>query len=396
VETNKVITLILDKITGELTVEDSVVLDAWQDADPGNRELLDRLSDFSELSQDLTMYGAYDTEQVSRKIEKLLAANKINLTTQVSTKMREASGISFLIRNAAAVILLAVTFYYFFSKGDKVSGPQNVEATNHMPPGMSKAVLTLSNGQTVALQSAEKELIREEGQTIRNKAGQLTYGTGTKVVYNTLNTPRGGQFRIRLSDGTAIWLNAASAIRYPTSFTGAERLVEVEGEVYFEVAPDKLHPFIVRGMRDSIKVTVTGTHFNVNTYKDDGSLKITLLEGRVKVAVAGKEKILLPGEQAQSFNNNIHIQENVDVEEIMAWKNGQFIFGEKESIEAIMKQLARWYDIDVAYNGKVTQYFWGSMSRSSDGIAVLKMLEETGAVKFEVTGRKVIVSPAKK
>ena len=225
--------------------------------------------------------------------------------------------------------------------------------------------------------------------------GQIVYkGSSNEITYNTLINPRGSKvIQITLSDGTKVWLNSESSMRYPTAFTGSERVVEVTGETYFEVAKNPVMPFHVR--KDGMEVTVLGTHFNLNTYAEEFDMKVTLLEGAVQVTSGEKDMVQLkPGEQSQLNNDGqLTMVKSVDMEGVMAWKNGKFDFGEKTDIGTIMRELARWYKLDLEYKGQFYHHFGGSISRDVNLSQVLKVLEATGGVHFEVSGNKVVVKP---
>ncbi|MDH7464143.1 FecR family protein [Chitinophagaceae bacterium 26-R-25] len=309
---------------------------------------------------------------------------------------------------AASVALIVGLGLYSLLPGGKphvtAVFPEAKKTKNDAMPGGNKAVLTLADGSQIILDSAKDGIITKQGnvKVIKLNNGQIVYNgssnQATEVQYNTINTPKGGQYKIILSDGTEAWLNAASAIRYPTAFSGTSREVEISGEVYFEVTKNKHQPFTVKKMNDASTIQVLGTHFNVNAYDDETEIRVTLLEGKVKVAKGNDQNILKPGQQARIINSpsgdgTIKVLNNVDLDEIMAWKNGKFDFGEKASIEDIMLQMARWYNIEVEYKGKVTQHFCGTISRNVNASQVFKMLEATGGVKFKMEGNKVIVRP---
>jgi ferric-dicitrate binding protein FerR (iron transport regulator) len=197
-----------------------------------------------------------------------------------------------------------------------------------------------------------------------------------------------------LSDGTKVWLNAASSLRFPTAFVGSERKVEMTGEGYFEVAHNDKKPFLVRA--GGMDVEVLGTHFNINAYEDEEAVKTTLLEGKVRASAGHDQAVVLkPGEQARLSQSNAQLStlNNINVEEVIAWKNGKFQFGEAMDIGMVMRQLSRWYDLDVVYDGKVTGHIGGTISRNVKISEVLKMLEMTGAVHFVIRNREVIVKP---
>ena len=317
---------------------------------------------------------------------------------------------------AAAVIIVLLTAgsYFIFTKR-QVKQTAAIETTqefknNDVAPGGNKAVLTLANGAQIILDSAGNGALTQQGNTkiIKLDNGQLSYnslnGSQTlpdKVFYNTISTPRGGQYQVVLADGSKVWLNAASSLRFPTSFAAKEREVELTGEGYFEVAHDATKPFKVSV--NGIEVRVFGTHFNINAYNDEATIKTTLLEGSVKVGKGSASKVIRPGEQAQiendgnALNPKIMVQA-VDVDAAVAWKNGRFIFHGND-IQSVMRQLARWYDIDVNYQGNVTdEEFVGVINRSRyENISeILDMLEKTRTVSFAISGRNVTVMPFKK
>ena len=300
----------------------------------------------------------------------------------------------------AAILLLFVSIVFF-----KVyTGKQNL--ANDVAPGGNKAVLTLADGSKIILDHASKgNLAQQAGvQVIKASNGQLVYtiketADAGKVpagnLTNTISTPRGGQYQVNLPDGTRVWLNAASSLKFPLRFTGLkERKVELKGEAYFEVEKDASRPFIVQS--DQQTVQVIGTHFNINSYGDELNTKTTLLEGAVKVtALKGPEEVqafLKPGQQARvSSSSKLIDVKRVDPMTEIAWKNGQFFF-ENESIENIMKQISRWYDVEVVYEDDVTgKTVWGSVTRYTNVSKVLSILELTGEIHFKVEGRRIIV-----
>jgi ferric-dicitrate binding protein FerR (iron transport regulator) len=223
----------------------------------------------------------------------------------------------------------------------------------------------------------------------------LSYNTlknkSSEVLYNTISTPRGGQYELMLSDGSKVWLNAASSLRFSASFVGKERKVELLGEAYFEVAKNAAMPFKVKV--HGMEVEVLGTHFNINSYDNESMIRTTLLEGSVKINKNNSSSLLKPGQQAQMNKaGEIKIINNVDVEEAIAWKEGKFQF-DKADIHDIMRQLARWYDVDVEYKGTVSSHFGGTISRDVNLSQVLNMLHLTGEVNFQIQDKKVLVMP---
>ncbi len=299
---------------------------------------------------------------------------------------------------AAAVILVLITAGIILWQQRMPAPPQISQ--QHAPlilPGSNKAVLVLADGSAVTLDSAGRQVIQQGQTTVSQQGGRLVYKAGSDdalVSYNTLRTPKGGQFRLTLPDGTGVWLNAASSITYPTAFKGKERKVTVSGEVYFEVAANAALPFMV-AVNGGTDIQVLGTQFNINAYADEASINTTLLQGSIKVvAGAGKSAVLQPGQQARTGGaNELRVLDNADTEQAVAWKNGVFNFNGKDLTE-VMRQLARWYDIEVVFAGKAPQRkFGGEIQRSLPLAEVLEILE-TMDIKFKIENeKKVIVLP---
>ena len=305
---------------------------------------------------------------------------------------------------AIFILLLSGAYLLFFKKNEKgiakIDQPKPVQ--NDIAPGGNKAVLTLADNSVIVLDNAQNGTLAQQGNSKISKLddGQLAYnasGETKEVLYNTISTPKGGQYQMTLSDGSKVWLNAASSIHFPVAFAGKERKVEITGEAYFEVAKNPEQPFKVllvspSGGGGGMSVEVLGTHFNINSYADESAVKTTLLEGAVKITKDNNVQMLLPGQQAQLYSNGqILLQKNIDVEEVVAWKNGKFIFNNAD-IKTIMQQLEKWYDITVEYKSKLTEeQFVGVISRSVNISEILKMLEKTKAVAFEISGKNIIV-----
>jgi transmembrane sensor len=301
---------------------------------------------------------------------------------------------------AAAIFLFlasSVLFLKYRNNADVYTSNKKSAINQDRLPGTNKAVLTLSDGRTIILDSAGNGMLAQQGKTsiIKKNDGQLVYNPGAaqsnEVVYNLLQTPRGGQYKITLPDGSKVWLNASSSLRYPVIFAGKDRRVEITGEAYFEVAKDASRPFRVQ--LNNMEVEVLGTHFNINGYADEDAVRTTLLEGKVKVLVSDQSKYLQPGQQAQlKTSGKIAIVDDVNLDETVAWKDGNFQF-ENSDIKAVMRQLARWYDVEVSYEGTVNKHFIGNISRDVKLSQVLSMLQQTGEVKFKIEGNKLFVMP---
>lgn len=309
---------------------------------------------------------------------------------------------------AAAIIIIFISgsLYFALNKvklttNNDLSKIQNLDIL----PGTDKAILTLSDGSKVVLDNQSAANISDhDGLKIsKTTNGQLIYtilnhdlGDKKTISYNTIQTPKGGQYQIILPDGTKVWLNAASSLKYPEVFIGNERKVELTGEAYFEVAKNKAKPFHVKSGSQDLEVL--GTHFNVNSYLDERTIKTTLIEGSVKVSNNKSFKILKPGEQSiagVSENSIIQLVSNVDTDDETAWKNGLFQFSNEE-LKTILNQLERWYDLKIDYSSVPNKRYNGMVPRKAKLSEVLKMLELTGNIKFEIEeGRNLKVLQGK-
>jgi ferric-dicitrate binding protein FerR (iron transport regulator) len=297
---------------------------------------------------------------------------------------------------AAAIILLLIgtgTLWWIFHRIKPEVAQAYIKIQNDALPGGNRALLTLSNGQTIVLDSVHIGKIASQGNAdiIKKDSGILAYSRGeqaaTETSYNILSTPRGGEYQLMLPDGTLVWLNAASSIKYPTAFIGKDRTVEVKGEAYFEVKHDVGKPF--RVMAGSELIEDLGTAFNVNSYSDEASLNTTLIQGSIQINHA---EILKPGEQSQmSKDGRIKITNKVDLEAVMAWKNGRFQFN-YAPLPDVLRQLGRWYDVDIQINGDLSsKKVWGKMQRDLNLSEVLDGLRDIG-VHFRIEGKKLMVT----
>lgn len=311
---------------------------------------------------------------------------------------RRSSFIRYSVSIAASLLLL-LTGYYFADKFYDF-GLQSSSVSRDISPGGEKAILTLADGSIVKLENSKDSTLLDRGGslTIKVQDNKLVYKNevkGREVKYNLLSTPRCGEFQMVLPDGTNVKLNAESSIKFPDNFSLKERRVMITGEVYFEVA--KLadnKPFVVV-CGDRARVEVLGTHFNINSYENESSIKTTLVEGSVKVisSITNSSIIITPGQQASVADDGSVSVNEVDIDEAIAWKNGKFIF-EKADIQTIMRQLARWYNVEVEFKAEFTQYFGGAISRKVNISKILEMIETTGDVQFEL--RDSIVTVYKK
>ncbi len=429
--------LLQQQITAALTPQEQQELDLFL-TDEGNRD------HFTSVVANMLAQQSPVTDLPShwRNIpDRILAMDKPAPVKRLNQR-------KWLAAAAAILILLMAGAAFWFSRNTVTSTEQlALQPMPHIAPGSNKAILTLADGSTIPLDSNGRQLIRQGNTAVRQTGGILHYednednrgsegyedngsnknndnnknnqGNGSNnnknndnnrnnqgykdsknnaynqaskhnpnlaISYNTLTTPRGGQFQVRLPDGSVAWLNAASSLRYPTLFNGAQRLVQVTGEVYFEVAANAAQPFVVQSR--GLEITVLGTHFNVNTYKDDGALHVTLLEGAVKVKGDGAPVILHPGQAAAIGGNSGISVTQADVEQTMAWKNGFFVF-RGASLEIVLNQLSRWYNLDVAYTADLkAKRFIGKMPRSYSLEEISAVLKESG-VYITIAGNKM-------
>jgi ferric-dicitrate binding protein FerR (iron transport regulator) len=379
--------LIIKHMQETLSAGEKNELDEWIAASHKNKLLFQKLTDVGTLKNELFIFESISTANAWNRIK-----HTINPPALVSIKKSYRKWWA-----AAAVIFLlagtALTYKLYWEPG-KTNAP--VQAANNLQimPGGDKATLQLADGSIIFLDSTANGKVTEQGSVQVSKMnGQLSY-TGSspgpeEIVYNTIRTPRGGQYRLLLSDGSAIWLNAASSLKFPVAFGGKERKVEVTGEAYFEIAKNPSMPFKVI-IPEKGEVEVLGTRFNINAYSDEEVVNTTLLEGSINVSSAnGKAVQLMPGQQAK-MDNSISIQNNVNTDEIIAWKTGWFNFDHTD-IFSIMRQVSRWYDVDVVFQeqpGKKT--FSGIVSRNNKISEVLKIMEKAG-VTFRIEGKKITV-----
>lgn len=297
--------------------------------------------------------------------------------------------------SVAAVLALTLGMMGYFVNRQKAA-PVTPLVTDVTAPGSTKATVRLANGETIALDSllSGTLAVQEDGKLIKNANGQLVYkaqatATSHAPVYNTLDNPRGSRVvDMTLADGTHIWLNAGSSVTFPVAFTGSERNIQLKGEAYLDVSHNADKPFIVQ--TGDLVIRVLGTGFNVDAYEGAEPVKVTLLKGAVKLSNKNASSLLKPGQQA-SIKGQIRVSNDVDLDDVLAWKNNKFTF-DNSTIQQIMRQLERWYDIEVVYQGvPTTETFVGSISRDVKLSQILSLLSETNAVHFEQQGKSVIV-----
>ena len=395
----RIATLIIKQWRGELTVEETIELEQWAGESLSNRELLQQLTHDETLRQELINY--YEAENARDAIWKKIDRATAESTPVIPFPVQHTKRYRYLAAAVTTAAVLTTVAYFWLQNKPRPATKQVAQTTiNDVMPGGNKAILKLSDGKTIVLDNAQNGLLAEQGAVqIEKQEGELSYiasTPATTISYNTLATPAGGQFQIKLPDGTRVWLNASSSITYPTAFVGNERRVTITGEGYFEVAKDASKPFKVTiqstiGEKRPAEVEVLGTHFNINAYDDEAAIKTTLLEGKVKIAKEQSTAILKPGQQAQINNQGkLQVKNDASMEQVIAWKNGEFLF-ESADISTLMRQVARWYDIEIIYpEGKPTDKFSGKIGRNVNLSQLLKILEYS-EVRFELKGRTLFV-----
>jgi len=378
-------------LEGSCTPEEAAALYNWLKSSDAHRPLLARLQqEFEQVINAPHEVPAAVSDRIEARLLQNISRNKV---VPLRNPWRWAAVASILM------LLLAGSVYWFYKTDKSHNIASNMALNkksvigNDVAPGTNKAVLTLADGTTVELDSAGNQVLQQGKTTVQQRNGRLEYaaqGKGEAIGYNILVVPRGGQFNIVLPDGSHVWLNAASRLKYPTAFTGKERVVELQGQGYFEIAHNADHPFIVDV--NNTQVQVLGTRFDIMAYPDEQSLNTTLLEGAVRVQRGERQQLLKPGQQSvleyATGQMSVH---TADIDQAIAWKSGFFEF-DNAGMNVIMRQVARWYDVEVAYgNENSNRLFGGRISRNLPLSEILHMLEANGA-KFSLEGRRLTVT----
>lgn len=347
-----------------------------------------------ELKKDKDPFAAFDPGAKQEMEQEIKARLLESIQTEgaVVRPLKDRRNTGFNWRVAAAILLVCgAAGYWLFLNQKNAPGTTTAQVDQQTPHNIDRAVLKLANGQEIILDSAQGNIIQDKQLTVHNDSGTLNYkGNAAAPEYHTLSTPRGAQYKLQLPDGTQVWMNAASSIAYPTVFTGSNRDVTITGEVYFEVARNKAMPFRVK-VNDMV-VEVTGTHFNINAYSDEPYLATTLLEGGVKVIRNNDTVTLSPGDQSIIMSDGTigGVRTAPNLDETMSWKKGYFHF-ESANLETILRQLSRWYDINITYEGAApTDKYFVIVKRNISLSAVLKALQANN-VQFSMEGKTLKV-----
>jgi transmembrane sensor len=404
---NRIKTLILKHLRSELSEPEQQELDAWLSADPGNQALFDEINDPTRVGEVLAKMDAVDEEGAFARVQLATAAQTNELTPETKNRLPR-----FLLAAALILILAGATILTIKSLNHHTPAVATTPILKHdAAPGTAKAILTLSTGHQILLDSLNQDTILTEGASVvAGKRGILAYNPGNDasvaITYNTLTTPRGGQYQLTLPDGTHVWLNAASSITYPTAFTEDERVVKITGEAYFEVAHDPGHGF--RILTPTAAVQDIGTSFNVNSYSDETDVTATVLTGKVKFIPAPASfaqhaptlashtvMLLSAGEQARMGpQGTLTGVDHPDLTQALAWKNGLFAFTNAD-LPTVMRQLSRWYNVDVKYEGTIPKdkyEFNGKIGKTLTLDQVLKILTRT-QVNYTIEGNQLTIKP---
>lgn len=374
--------LIARFLKGKLSPTESESLEKWLNEDKENRKLLESFRDNESVQKDLDFFSSVDVDQ---------AWQKVAVKTQ-----HKANRILPLLSGCAAAILLII-LYFVSDPWSRLKSPDAVSSAvlikNDIAPGNNMASLRMADGSVIKLDTVAKSVREKDGTLIAIRDGQLKYmaantnNDDSSVLTNELRTPAGGTYQMLLPDGSKVWVNSLSSLKFPTKFSGKERLVVLTGEAYFEVAHDRSMPFKV--LVNGTEVEVLGTHFNISAYGN--AVRTSLAEGAVRVTKLGLQRSITPGEQAVAEGGNIAVSA-ANIDKALAWKDGMFWF-EEDNMGEIMEQVARWYNVEISYRGEASpKRFTGNVRRQAKLSQVLQMLNLVSGAGFEIDGRKVIVN----
>lgn len=383
--------VILKYLQKDISPEQEALLKDWLLKSEHNKKLFEELQDNDSLIAEMKRYN----ESIARTESAKLRA--VEEAFPKSSKVKRMSWFRYAVA-AVLLIMLGGGYYLFFkSKPDKVKQEEVVAKAQHdVEPGQFKAKLTLADGSVLVLDSfSNNRLVQQGGTNVYTRDGELIYNPAKskedkEIFHNTLTTARGESYKLILPDGSKAWLNAASSVRFPVSFTGNERRIEITGEVLMEVVSNKTKPFIVSVNNTEVKVL--GTVFNVNSYEEENGIITTLVEGKVLLTKGSKSLVLTPGQQAQvTEEGNMELDKEADIDKATGWQRGLFVF-KGDDVKTVMNQLARWYDVKVIYKGEIKDKFYAVIKRNQSASNVLYALEQSSG-HYKIDGNTIIVSP---
>ena len=380
-EAHRVAHLIAGYIRGTLSKNEHDELDVWICENDDNMQLFEKLTDEKNMEEAVKWMEAVDTEKALEEKKKQIIFNKAPVRRM---------WLRILPYAVAASLIIAIGLFLFQSPVKKDDLPGVLSNTPDILPGSDKATLTLEDGSVILLSTIANDTSINDQVKVLQKQGELVYTEqmhDNNMAYHTLTIPRKGQYKLILPDGTKVWINAESSLRYPISFSDKERKLFLTGEAFFEVAKDKAKPF--RVVVNDVTVEALGTSFNINSYSNEPYISTTLIEGSVLVSNGRAENILKPGQQANVSANDFTIA-NVEVDNLIAWKNNQFKFADAP-LDVIMRQIARWYDAEIVYENTSTDHFNAEIPRDVPVSKLLHILELTKRVHFKIENNKIVV-----
>jgi transmembrane sensor len=379
--------LIRKHLDQTLTAEEAVEMESLRREDPDHDRWFDNLTEPDELVNGLNEIESVNVDRGWERLQSAMKAHEqLAKTRNIPSRWKLAAVLT------GAILITGILLWQLAGTGKSAPSPAE-QLTTLIKPGQDKAYLVLADGREILLDSAGNgSLIIQGNMQVVKQGDVLSYKKADQQaspVYNTIRTPKGGQFKIELSDGSRVWLNAASSLRFPTNFAGTHRIVQLTGEAYFEVKSNPKRPFTVEV--GSLKVNATGTRFNINAYPDENGILTTLAEGNVRVRSINSDVSLKPEQEVLTEpNGTMSPVRSADMETRLAWTNGKFIFNGAD-VPAIMRQIGRWYDVDVRYLGPVKgETFTGMVSRQSDITRVLRIME-VGGIRFRIEKNVIMV-----
>lgn len=389
--TDRIVNLLKKYILQDISSEELVELNQWCERHPEYRTLLSELSDQSKLEQ---TYHQYKEPKIGQSLSYESVWQQIESSSPAISKRKTKQFKKWLSIAASLLVVVSCTWLlgknHFFQQEQVKVNLSSTKVGNDIVPGTTKAQLTLNTGRKINFSGNVSDMEVDQGKVYYTEGDRRVEFSLLNASVNTLIVPKGGEFKVRLPDGSLVWLNASSSLQFPSQFTGSKREVKLTGEAYFEVQKNEKQPFIVQSRQQELRVL--GTSFNVKSYQDDQETTTTLVEGKVAVYTLNKasSSLLLPGEEANIGQNQHFNVHKADLNKALSWQRGEFVFN-RTSVYEVMKQIARWYDVEVAYaHGMPEEYFTGQLNRSVDFEVVLRFLKESG-INYSMNDRKITI-----